>query len=51
VGLKRKTSEKKEDKKRMLSEGLEEGSVAPLELSDGVMEQVEAMAMEEMEKE
>jgi hypothetical protein len=45
VGLKRKTSEK-EGKKRMLSEGLEEGSVAPLELSDGVMEQVEAMAKE-----
>jgi hypothetical protein len=46
VGLKRKTSEKKEGKKRMMSEGLEEGSVAPLELSDGVMEQVEAMAKE-----
>jgi hypothetical protein len=46
VSLKRKTSEKKEGKKRMLSEGLEEGSVAPLELSDGVMEQVEAMAKE-----
>jgi hypothetical protein len=30
----------------MVSEGLEEGSVAPLELSDGVMEQVEAMAKE-----
>jgi hypothetical protein len=30
----------------MLLEGLEEGSVAPLELSDGVMEQVEAMAKE-----
>jgi hypothetical protein len=43
VGLKRKTSEKKEGKKRMMSEGLEEGSVAPLELSDGVMEQVKAM--------
>jgi hypothetical protein len=27
-------------------EGLEEGSVAPLELSDGVMEQVEVMAKE-----
>jgi hypothetical protein len=39
-------SEKKEGKKRMMSEGLEEGSVAPLELSDGVMEQVEAMAKE-----
>jgi hypothetical protein len=46
VGLKQKISEKKEGKKRMLSEGLEEGSVAPLELSDGVMEQVEAMAKE-----
>jgi hypothetical protein len=44
VGLKRKMSEKKEGKRRLLSEGLEEGSVAPLELSDGVMEQVEAMA-------
>jgi hypothetical protein len=46
VGLRRKLSEKKEEKKRMVSEGLEEGSVAPLELSDGVMEQVEAMAKE-----
>jgi hypothetical protein len=46
VGLRRKTSEKKEGKKRMVLEGLEEGSVAPLELSDGVMEQVEAMAKE-----
>jgi hypothetical protein len=46
VGLKQKISEKKEGKKRMLSEGLEEGSVAPLEFSDGVMEQVEAMAKE-----
>jgi hypothetical protein len=46
VGLKRKLSEKKEGKKRMMLEGLEEGSVAPLELSDGVMEQVEAMAKE-----
>jgi hypothetical protein len=34
MGLKWKTSEKKEGKKRMMSEGLEEGSVAPLELSD-----------------
>jgi hypothetical protein len=39
-------SEKKERKRRMLSEGIEEGSVAPLELFDGVMEQVEAMAKE-----
>jgi hypothetical protein len=46
VGLKQKISEKKEGKKRMMSEGLEEGSVAPLELSDGVMEQVKAMAKE-----
>jgi hypothetical protein len=46
VGLKRKISENKEGKKRMMSEGLEEGSVALLELSDGVMEQVEAMAKE-----
>jgi hypothetical protein len=46
VGLRRKTSEKKEGKKRMVSEGLEEGSVVPLEFSDGVMEQVEAMAKE-----
>jgi hypothetical protein len=30
----------------MMSEGAEEGSVAPLELSDGVMEQVEAMVKE-----
>jgi hypothetical protein len=46
VGLKQKTLEKKEGKKRMMSEGLEEGLVAPLELSDRVMEQVEAMAKE-----
>jgi hypothetical protein len=46
VGLKRKISEKKEGKKRMMSERLEEGSVALLELSDRVMEQVEAMAKE-----
>jgi hypothetical protein len=46
VGLKQKILEKKEGKKRMMSERLEEGSVAPLELSDGVMEQVEAMAKE-----
>jgi hypothetical protein len=38
--------EKKEGKRRMLSEGLEEESVALLELSDGVMAQVEAMAKE-----
>jgi hypothetical protein len=46
VGLKQKLLEKKEGKKRMMSEGLEEGSVALLEFSDGVMEQVEAMAKE-----
>jgi Mg-chelatase subunit ChlI len=46
VGLKQKTSEKKEGKKRMMLEGLEEGLVALLELSDTVMEQVEAMAKE-----
>jgi hypothetical protein len=37
---------RREGKRRLLSEGLEEGSVASLELSDGVMEQVEAMAKE-----
>jgi hypothetical protein len=46
VGLKWKLLEKKEGKRRMMSEGLEEGSVAPLELSDRVIEQVEAMAKE-----
>jgi hypothetical protein len=46
VGLKRKILEKKEGKKRLMSEGLEEGSAAPLEFSDGVLEQVEAMAKE-----
>jgi hypothetical protein len=35
-------------KKRMMSEGLEEGLVALLELSDGVMEQMEVMAKELM---
>jgi hypothetical protein len=44
--LQRKISEKKEGKKRLMSEGLEEGSAALLELSDRVMEQVEAMAKE-----
>jgi hypothetical protein len=39
-------SEKKEGKKRMMSGGLEEGSVALLELSDGVIEQVKVMAKE-----
>jgi hypothetical protein len=44
VRLRRKISEKKE---RMVSEGLEEGSMAPMmELSDGFMEQVEAIAKE-----
>jgi hypothetical protein len=46
VGLKQKILEKKEGKRRLLSEGLEEGSVASLEFSDGVMEQVEALAKE-----
>jgi hypothetical protein len=46
VGLKWKISEKKKGKKRMMSEGLEEGSVALLEPSDRVMEQVEVMAKE-----
>jgi hypothetical protein len=46
MGLKQKMLEKKEGKRRMLSEGIEEGSVALLEHSDGVMEQVEAMAKE-----
>jgi hypothetical protein len=46
VGLRRKTSEKKEGKKRMMSEGVEEGLPVPLELSIGAMEQVEAMAKE-----
>jgi hypothetical protein len=36
----------KEEKKRMLSERLEEESIAPLEFLDGVMEQVEAMVKE-----
>jgi hypothetical protein len=38
--------EKKEGKRRLLSEGLEEGSVALLEFSDGVIEQVEAIEKE-----
>jgi hypothetical protein len=46
VGLRRKILEKKEGKKRMTWEGVEEESVVLLELSDGVMEQVEAMAKE-----
>jgi hypothetical protein len=46
VGLKRKMSERKEGKRKMLSEGIEEESIALLELSDGVMEQVEAMVKE-----
>jgi hypothetical protein len=42
-----KLSEKKEGKKRMVSEGVEEGSVAPMmELSDGFMKQMEAMVKE-----
>jgi hypothetical protein len=46
VGLRQKTSEKKEGKKRLMSEGMEEGLAVPLELSDRVMEQVEVMAKE-----
>jgi hypothetical protein len=47
VGLRQKASEKKEGKKKMVSEGLEEGSVAPMmELSDRFMEQMEAIAKE-----
>jgi hypothetical protein len=46
MGLKWKISEKKEGKRRMMLEGVNEGSVVLLELSDGVMKQVEAMAKE-----
>jgi hypothetical protein len=45
VGLKRKDTEKKTERKTMMEE-VEDGSVAPLELSNGVMEQVEGMAKE-----
>jgi hypothetical protein len=42
-----KLSEKKGGKKRMVLEGAKEGLVAPMmELSDGFMEQMEAMAKE-----
>jgi hypothetical protein len=44
VGLKRKGMEKKTEQRVM--EDVEEGSVAPLKLSDRVMEQVEAMEKE-----
>jgi hypothetical protein len=43
--MKRKAGERKVEQ-RMVSEGVEEGSAAPLELSDIVMEQIEAMAKE-----
>jgi hypothetical protein len=46
MGLKQKMLEKKKGKRRMLLEGLEEGSIAPLKLLDGVIEQVKAMAKE-----
>jgi hypothetical protein len=45
VGLKRKGTERKAERKTMMEE-VEDRSVAPLELSDGVMEQVEAIAKE-----
>jgi hypothetical protein len=45
VGLKRKDAERKVEQ-RVAMEDMEEGLVAPLKLSDGVMEQVEAMAKE-----
>jgi hypothetical protein len=45
VGLKRKGEERKMEWK-VVTENMEEGSVASLELSDGVMEQVEVMAKE-----
>jgi hypothetical protein len=44
VGLKRKGSEKRVEQRAM--EDVDEGLIAPLELSNGVMEQVEAMAKE-----
>jgi hypothetical protein len=46
VGFKRRV-EKKEGKRRLVSEGREENSAAPMmELLDGFMEQVEAIAKE-----
>jgi uncharacterized membrane protein len=45
VGLKRKGTERKTEW-RVAMEDAKEGLMAPLELSDGVMEQVEAMAKE-----
>jgi hypothetical protein len=45
VGIKKKDGERKTEW-RMVLEGAEEGSVAPLELSDRVMEQVEVMVKE-----
>jgi hypothetical protein len=44
VGSKRKGAEKKAERK--VTEDVEEGSIAPLQLLDGVMEQVEVMAKE-----
>jgi hypothetical protein len=43
VGLKRKGGERKTEWKVVL-ENVKKGSVAPLELSDGVIKQVKAMA-------
>jgi hypothetical protein len=45
VGLKRKGTERKTEW-RVVMEDMEEGSMALLELSDGVMEQVEVMEKE-----
>jgi hypothetical protein len=42
--LKRKDAERKTEWR--VTEDMEEGSVAPLELSDGVIEQVKAMVKE-----
>jgi hypothetical protein len=44
VGLKRKGSEKRAE--RRVTEDVDKGPIAPLELSDRVMEQVEVMAKE-----
>jgi hypothetical protein len=45
VGLKRKGGERKAEQK-VIMEDVEEGLVVSLELSDGVMEQVEIIAKE-----
>jgi hypothetical protein len=42
-GMRWKMLEKKEGNKKMALEGVEEGSIVPLELLNGVMEQVEVM--------